>query len=267
MKNKNLLTASVVLLITGGILILSSCSKQEGPAGPQGPAGPAYNSGSIFGFVSLYDQYGVKQATPLKGIKVTIDGTTAVSLTDSTGKYMFSNLSSGTYNLSIADTVNASYAPSKVKSINLVLGPSQHDIHLGQIPTFTLLSPTTVDSLEKNKLDTVNVVRIHGTVNIDTKAREFLVFVGADSSVSSAPANYFSVYAAAIAANQTVFSTTIALTDLMSAGFTHGSTVYFMTYPAGVNYASASEYEDLNTGRIMYNEVGPLPVWSKFVIP
>ncbi len=258
---------SLSVLLTTGILILSSCTKPAaGAQGPQGPAGPAY-TGSIFGFVSLYDQYGVKQGpSGLKNVRVTIDGTAYRALTDSTGKYTINNLPSGVYNITITDTVNPGYAPNCVKNINLVLGASQHDVHLGQIPLFTI-NALVLDTVIKGAADTLNYVKVHGTSPFDTHAREVLIFISGGSSVSYLPNNYLLVYAAGITAAKTTFSINILESDLLSVGYTHGSTVYFMVYPAGVNYASASEYEDLNTSRIVYNELGSSPVMSSVVLP
>ena len=263
MKTRNIFIAFSILLACG-LLVLSSCTKPA--AGAQGPAGPAYTSGSIFGFVTLYDQYGVKEAqSAVKGITVTLDGTSLTAITDSTGKYTFNNMATGIYNISIT---NPNYAPDKVKNISVLLGPSQHDIHLGLIPNFAFTSVTPIDTVITNAAGTINYVKVRGVAALDTRTREVLIFVSADSSVvSSSPATWLSVYATTITAGKTTFSLSIAETDLFNLGFTSGNAVYIMTYPAGVNYASASEYEDLATGKIIYNEVGPLPVWNKVVIP
>jgi len=261
MKKSNLRLTSVTLLIAALLFIMASCSKTgpDGPQGPQGPSGPAYNTGSIFGFITLYDQYGAKvgTASSLKGIKVIIDGTSKVALTDSTGKYSFSNLNTGTYSITITDTVNPQYAASQVNNIAILLGPSQHDVHLGQIPTFTFTSLTMTDTIRKGiagVIDT-NFVAIRGNINPDFNTRTILVYFGSNSLVSSNPANYFGVNSFTIPANAKTFLFYIDQTVFENAGFTSGSTVYFMTYPAGINYASASEYEDLNTGRLIYNDI------------
>jgi hypothetical protein len=266
---------SLSVILASGIFILSSCTKPAaGSQGPQGPAGPAY-TGSIFGFVSLYDQYGVKQNVNnlnpfgVMNIKVTIDGTAYRALTDASGKYTFNNLPSGIYNLTFADTIIPAlpvlgYAPNCVKNINLVLGASQHDVHLGQIPAFAI-SATAKDSVAKS--DSLNWIKISGTTSYDTQGREVLVFASGASSVSYLPANYVYVTAAAITANKTTFSVNMLESTLIDAGFPSGSTVYFMVYPTGVNYASASEYEDLTTSRIVYNEVGAAPILCSIVLP
>src|SRR4051812_44702805 len=104
MKKTFLYLAAVPFIVT---LLFSGCKKdaQAGAQGLQGPAGPSY-TGTIKGFVSLFDPYGSKLFSPalLKGIKVTLENNGQTVTTDSTGKYSFINLSTGNYTLSFADS-------------------------------------------------------------------------------------------------------------------------------------------------------------------
>jgi len=259
MKNKKI---SIAFLVIGTIssLFFSACKKDvAGPTGPQGPSGPAF-TGSITGFVSLYDQYGTKLTTNVSNVKVSIDNTTQSSLTDNTGKYSFSSLGTGSYNLSITDSL---YGADKVQNIALLTGQSNHDVKLSAIPTFNLLSVTAVDTVESS----VNYVKVRGTVAADIKAREVVVFFGTASTVSSNPANYTLVYSKAIAANSSTFFVLIPVSDLYGAGLTTGSFAYFSAYPAAVSFSSTSSYEDLNTGKTVYNAIGTTPLAANISIP
>ncbi len=257
MKNKKI--AYLIFFLTGSILF-HSCTKDV--TGPEGPAGPSY-TGSITGFITLYDQYGVKLINTYPNLKVSILNSTKVAYADTAGEYMFPNLSTGSYSLSIADTVPGFFGPSMVLNIGLLIGQSNHDVKLAAIPNFNPGTAVAVDTVQ----GVLNYVKIRGTVAADIKAREVLIFFGADSTVSSAPANYLNTYSSSIAANATKFSNTIAVTDFYDAGFVSGSKVYFMVYSAAVGYSTESEYEDLNTGRTIYNALGIAPVWVKVTIP
>jgi len=257
-EKKNVLFAVLAVAV-----LFCSCTKQV--TGPEGPAGPSY-TGSITGFITLYDQYGVKLIGKNPSLKVSIDNTTKVCYADSIGLYSFAGLYTGSYTLSIADTAKSSpvfFGPSKVFNIALLTGQSNHDVKLAAIPGFNLTSAVAVDTA----LAALNYVKIRGLVSPDTKARELVIFVGSDSLVSSAPANYLLTYSTAINANASKFSTNIAVTDLYDAGFVSGSKVYIMLYSAAVGFASESEYEDLNTGKIVYNAIGTAPIWIKVTIP
>jgi hypothetical protein len=259
MKNKKIGIA-FLLMEAIGILFFSACKKDvTGPAGPQGPPGTAY-TGSITGFVSLYDQYGTKQTTNIANINVSIDNTTKTSLTDNSGKYSFSNLSTGSYSLSITDSL---YGADKVQNIALLTGQSNHDVKLSAIPTFSLTTVTAIDTIQAS----VNYVKVRGTIAADTKAREVVVFFGSSSTVSSVPANYVLSYSKAITANSTSFFILVPVSDLYGAGLTTGSTAYFSVYPAAVSFASTSTYEDLNTGKTVYNAIGTSPLTANAVIP
>ncbi len=252
----------IALLLTGalGLLFFTACQKDViGPAGPQGAPGPTY-TGSITGFVSLYDQYGTKLSTNVSNIKVSIDNTTTTALTDNMGKYSFLNLPTGSYSITIIDSA---YGTARVQNIGLLTGQNNHDIKLSAIPTFALGSVTAVDTISGG----ISYVKVRGTVTADAKGRELAVYFGTTASVSSAPANYSLLYSKAINSNLTSFSVLVPVSDLYGAGLTTGSTAYFAVYPAAVAYASSSYYEDLSTGKFIYNAVGTSPMGANVVIP
>ena len=237
-------------------LALGSCKKEEtGPTGPQGPAGPSL-TGNLQGFVSLYDQYGSPILSGLSGIHDSIDGSSNVAITDSTGKYSFSNLSTGTYNFTIAD---AGFGSNKVQYLQLVGGGIlNRDVHLSKIPGFNV---TTLTAGFGPVTDTLTA-----TVTADTRARTFIVFVGSTSSTSAAPATYLDFYTKQVPANQTTFKILVQPSDLYNLGLTAGTTAYFAAYGAAANYNNSSTYEDLNTGRTVFNAISTTPATASAVV-
>jgi hypothetical protein len=238
--------------------LMFSCKKEI--TGPQGNAGPSL-TGNIAGFVLLYDQYGTRIYTNLNKITVSISNRTTISHADSTGKYLFSNLSTGIYNITASDSL---YGAEVAPQFQFVGGGNlDRDFKLSQIPTFTLSSCTAIDTVSSS----INYIKVKGTLLADTKARTIAVFVGTSSSVSSAPANYILMYSKQVAANATSFNIQIPATDLYNIGITSASTAYFAAYPAAVNFSTTSSYEDFATGRTFYNSVGTSPINCNAIVP
>jgi len=61
-----------------------SCKKETGPTGPQGAVGPVL-TGTLQGYVQLYDQYGYRVYHPQDSTILQIGSTTV--RTDTSGKY------------------------------------------------------------------------------------------------------------------------------------------------------------------------------------
>ena len=238
------------------IAIISGCKKEvAGPTGATGSAGPSL-TGTINGHIYLYDQYGNPMLTGLTGIHDSIDGTSHVALTDSTGMYMFSNLSTGIYNFSIMDP---NFGTMKVQSQQFVGGGTLvRNVNLSQIPNFTVTSLTAVAS-------STNIV-LTGTVVADTHVRTFIGFVGATSGTSSSPSTYLDYYTKNVPANATTFTITVDNTALYDLGLTSTTTAYFSVYGAAAGYNSTSTYEDMATGRTVFNAISANPAIANAVV-
>ncbi|HSZ25261.1 MAG TPA: carboxypeptidase-like regulatory domain-containing protein, partial [Cytophagaceae bacterium] len=128
------------LLFASFAVIVQSCKKETGPTGATGPVGPTL-TGTASGFASLYDEYGSKLFTNLSNTKVYIIGASDTVYTDTTGKFNFTNLKTGTYNL----TFSKSGFGSVNKNVNFI-GDSTFlsDTRLSAVPTFTVVSPLNV---------------------------------------------------------------------------------------------------------------------------
>jgi hypothetical protein len=253
---KSINNIGLIVLI---ILMLNACKKdpEQGPTGPQGPSGTML-TGNLKGHIFLYDQYGSPILTGLANIKDSMDGTTKFALTDSAGKYIFPGLITGNYNFTV---IKSGYGMSKVQNMSFLGGGDiNRDIKISQIPSFNATSATATATAD---------VSISINYISDTRSRTFLVFVGKTASVSSLPANYLDVYT--ITAKAGTITNTPALVipagDLYNLGISSGSTAYFAIYGAASNYTASSTFEDLTTGRSVYNAVSTTPATANVVVP
>jgi hypothetical protein len=243
-------------------IFVVSCTKEEtATTGPAGPAGPSL-SGSLKGHIFCYDQYGVPVLVNLSkiGMKDSLNGTNNVVHPDSTGAYTFSTLTTGNYSFTISAN---SYGMTEVENLQFVGGGTLiHDVKISQIPSFNVL--TCYDSIAPAS-DTN--VYIKGTVPPDIQVRTIAIFVGSNSSVSSSPSTYLDYFSASTKATGTTFSIAIPKTTFNNLGIAAGSTAYIAAYGAAVNYTSASEYEDITTGRTIFNALSSTPYTTSFPVP
>jgi len=242
MKKNSLL----FIIALGTITFASSCSK-NGSTGPAGPPGPSY-TGAISGHVDMYDQYGSKVLTSLTTAQLQLDGGTAIS-PDATGYYYFESLKTVDYNMSASAP---GYASTKTNNFQFLSDTLNRDIKLSAIPNF---SPTAVASYAAIGAPGDSVI-INFTA--DTRVREMILFVNNSSAVSGQPANYLVVYAKAIPANATKVGIVIPASDLYGAGITSGSAIYLAAY--GYVVTDGSAYEDIATGKTVYNAVSTSPI-------
>ena len=251
-KISSLLLFALVL----ALFIESGCKKQPTATNTQ-------VTGNLYGYVTLYDQYGGKIFSGLNAVAVTLNtssGSASNTTTDSTGRYGFSSIAQGQYTIGYTCPGYGSIMNSALGFLGE--GNIDHDAKLSAIPNFfdSILAPPT---------DTLGNVVLQGTFSgSDTRKRTYVVFVGSSPSVSSLPANYLVYYTGTANNNLTTFTVKIPVSDLNDAGFTSGSTVYFAAYGAAANFASTSEVEDLaNTGRLSFNAISTNAATTSFVLP
>ena len=257
----------VVILAVTFASVFSSC-KKTGPVGPAGPTGatgatgpthPA-DTGIIFGHAGFIDQYGSKILTGLNSMSLSLSGAAAVN-PDTTGYFIFAPVATGSY------YINASapgYASTHVNNFQYILDTVSRDVKLSIIPSFSPLTfvgyatagPVTGDSL---------IV----TFNPDTRARNCIIFLNNNATVNGQPANYLLSYVRGINASNSVNPTRVQFTvpaqDLYDAGFASGSTVYYAVY--GYVVSDASVYEDLTTGKNVYNAISASSLTATGITP
>src|SRR6185312_15269298 len=167
---------------------------------------------------------------------------------DSTGRYTFSNISTGFYTLAFRD---AGCGQQLHQDFQFLGGGTLNvDGKISQVANFNITS-ITVDSINHAS---GNVV-LSCAIGTNTKARTLLIFASGSSSVSSNPANYLTYVSQNVKANAATVVINFPLSNLYDAGLASGQTVYFAIYGAASNYNSSSSYEDLNTGRTIFTSL------------
>lgn len=250
-RNYHLLLSALIAIL----FFTSGCKKDTSST-------TALLTGNLYGFVTLYDQYGAKVTSGVSATNVTLVSTTNQTLnaaTDSTGKYIYNNITQGQYLLSFT---NNGYGTIYNAPLGFLGGGNiDHDVKLSAIPNF-------YDSLLNTPLDTLNNIVLNGTFSgTDTRKRTFVIFVGSSPAVSSAPANYLTYYTGTANNNLTTFTEKIAISDLYDLGFSSGSTVYFAVYGAAAEFASQSDVEDYSTGRLNFTAISSNPATTSIVLP
>jgi len=241
------------IIAAGFIALTTSCSK-NGSTGPVGPAGPSY-TGAISGHVDLYDQYGSRVLTGLNTAQLQLDGAAAIS-PDASGYYYYGNIKTGVHNIAVSA---AGYASTRTNNFQFLSDTLNRDIKLSAIPNF---SPASIVSYSTTGAQGDSVI-----INFapDTRVREMILFVNTNSTVNGQPGNYLVVYPKAIAANATKATVLIPASDLYDAGITSGTTIYLAAY--GYVVTDASAYEDIPSGKIVYNAVSASPVTATATTP
>ena len=234
-----------ILSVSILLMALPGCEEE----GPQGPAGPVL-TGDLIGYTILTDLYG-SQVPDRSGVTVTAEGTTISAVSDSTGRWVLTNLPTGTYTIAYSKT---GYGTRKGMGYQFVGGgqTSYGTTFLYQIPGFTVTGLSAAPSGDNVFLS----LTLTGVLPTATN-KYVQVFIGTSAGVSSDPANYRSTFSLAIGSASTTFSGDIPSQSYFHAyGFSAGQTAYVVAYAMG--YGSGS-YLDLETGRYWYSSLNPIP--------
>jgi len=251
------------------LVVAASCSKTgpTGPSGATGATGPIL-TGNMQGTVALYDVSGAKQLSPtlLGGDTVVLtnssNGTTWKTVTNASGDYLFSNITSGTYSTTVTKPL---YGKVVTQGIQFVGGGnSDRNYALSVVPTTSVSSLVIDDStFTTNGAGNVaqNYVKIRGNVPVSAGETTVIIFVsmpGANST-SSTVGNYSSTYTTTIAPGVNKFTIEIPNANLYDLGFISGNMAYFAAYIIG-GTTSASSYVDWTTGQTVYTALSSTPV-------
>jgi len=236
----------ILAAVASIVLLTSSCAK-EGPTGPIGPSGPAY-IGYISGHVSLYDQYGNKVLNNLDSVAIALGSNSVTGIDDtvsrpnSSGYYIYSNLYTGQYYITAADT---GYGATNTDNFEFVSGNLNKDIKLSAIPTFSLSFGSYYTSGSPNDSLVINCTP-------DEQIRSCVIFLNHAPSLVAGE-SYVLSYAKNIPANSAQITAIIDSQELHAAGFASGSMIYYTVFSHALN--DQSSYEDLTTGNTVYTAV------------
>jgi hypothetical protein len=249
---KKILAIAVLPMIL--MFTISSCSK----TGATGPAGPL-STGTLTGYVTIYDQYGFKVPGDLSGVSVLIPGMSGDSVTTtSTGQYTINNLKTGVYNLVYSQAGSGTVLANNYSFLGG--GTIYRNQTMSLIPSFSLFSPYINDTV----VATDSGVVIRGIDSVNGVARQYIIFGSSASTVSSAPGSY--VYNSAvqtIKAGAAAFGVFLTSQELNDAGLAPGTTGYFIAYPYSTGQPT---YVDLSTGKTVYTALGtPTAVFSVMI--
>lgn len=235
-------------------LFLASCAK-EGPTGPTGNAGPSL-TGSISGHIKLFDKYGSPVLTKLNTTKIYFNGSVNYINPDTNGYFLFSSLVTGNYSIVATDSA---FAGTARNNIQLVTGALNQDIRLSAIPD-SFVASFHAYHIAGSAYDSLVI-----TLSPDSRNRNCILFANNSLAIGSTPGRYLWVQAVAVAPNVSTIIQLVPAQDLYDAGLTSGATVYFAAYSYVVG--DASVYEDLGTGKNVYNAVNTNALIDSAYVP
>lgn len=235
------------LIIALLICTLYACKKKEGPTGPQGAAGPAGTfgfTGAIAGHISLYDQNGVRLTNNLNGVKVSLNDSMS-TLTDSTGRYIFTNVITGNYNIKISQ---AGYGNTQTGNFAFLKDTLYKDGQMTQLPD------SNAAYIRINRFGNFDFVNIG--ISRYARSRYTILFVGKSPQVSKD--NYMLYYIS-------LGNIQISINDYIKTGIFYEDTIYYALYSYVKN--DYSSYIDDKTGKMIFTAVGSKPVYDTMLAP
>ncbi len=240
-------------IAASGFLFLASCAK-VGPSGANGltgPAGPAYTNGVIMGHVSFYDQYGDRVLTALNKTQISLNSGPTIS-PDTTGFFVYTNVSTGNYTLAASDS---GYAATALMPFQCVTDTVYKDIRLSAKPDFVPVS------MAINKLIAAESISV--SFPDDARTRSCILFLNNTAAVNHQPSGYVAAYSNTFAGSAVGF--TIPAQDFYNYGFASGDKVYYAAYSYSVR--DCSVYEDLISGKNVYNAVSDSALIDSAIVP
>ncbi len=183
-------------------------------------------------------------------------------VTDSTGKYVIPNLTTGTYSLAVN---KSGFGNTMIQNIQFAGGGN--DIVSARIsqPSTTPVPPL---------LDSIGAIT--GNVTIYTtlpsasfQSRTFIIYLGNMPGVSANPATYLTFYTKVVnpGNNATKLAFVIPKTDLYNQGFTTGQTLYVASYGVGAQLTASSFIDYNNEGRTVFTALSMPPATTSLIVP
>ncbi len=252
---------SMLLLIA---VAFTNCKKDstEGPQGVQGAQGPAgpLLTGTLEGYVSLWDQYGGRILTSQAGDTVSLIGTNQKVYTDSTGLYKFPGLPTGVYSVALG---KPGFGNTMVQNIQLAGGGNTIANAKISQPSTTVV-PALLDSIGTL---TGNITVYTTLPSYAPQTRTFILYVGTTASVSANPATYLEYYTNTVKSTSLKLPFVIPKTDLYDAGFVTGQTVYLAAYGIGATLTASAYVDYSNQGRTIFTALSMPAATTSLIVP
>ena len=229
-------------LVIISLLSLTSCKN-----GDPGPTGPTL-TGDVIGYCYIYDVLGTNVVNH-SGVLVTAEGSNKSAITDSSGRFFITGLSTGTYNIAYS---KSGYGTRKTISYQFVgngqayLGP----VGISQLPVFSITNLRAVKSAD--------TIKISGTLtgSLPIGNRWIRLFFGKSSGVSFNPSDYLYNIPVGAGNASTTFSTNMSAQSFYGFGSAAGQTVYIIAYSE--SYVIDS-YIDILTGKFIFPNLNKTP--------
>jgi hypothetical protein len=252
---KKTLFSSLCLLITA--VLLYGCKGDQGPAGPAG--GTDLPTGTIQGFVNIYNEYGQTKSNALAGTVVTVDGTSLSTTTDSTGNYFFQSVPIGVRTINFT---RAGYGSNREPNFGISIGRNSISSELDSLPSYTIARHAlSRDTANGTLRDTVRL----SSPTPSGRSRRLIVFISDRNDVSSDPARHRFSQTRSVSAGDSVAIVSISRSDLEFFGLRQGSTAHIVAH--GISTGENSRYEDARTQRTVYTALTPATPVLQFIVP
>jgi len=235
-------------------LVFAGCTGETGPTGPEGEEGlPGPKlKGNLSGFIFLLNVNG-ENLPPSKLASISIEGTNIIVNCDSTGRWQVDSLETGTYNLIFKMNDFGTYVK---KSFQFIGGGDVFygKVTLGKIPEFFVESMNVIYDFGLQQVVLSGIISAPPPQNQNSF---LMIFAGIDTLVSSNPENF--LYENNSYTGTTSFTISISVNELLSAGFSRASKVFFRAYGSSyLSYYGGIEggyYTDPKTGRNVYTSL------------
>jgi hypothetical protein len=252
---------TIFILFIISIVILMGCEGPQGQIGPTGSNGPKLK-GELVGFVTLIDENG-NALRNNSGVRIDLHGMGFdTTLTDSTGRWSFSNIETGIYSIS---TKKENCFSENIESIQFVGGGS---LFLDRLPIYPLPKyHVNTYGVSSNSLN--STITAAGTVTSESMNQSRSVIICFDTTIQVGPTDgsYLFYEFASLPYNSNNFSLTIVVDSAFKSrtGIQKGMTLYMSAF-AGAQYAPLSKY-DKAKGKIVPAHYAYPPGGTTYSIP
>ena len=177
---------------------------------------------TMYGDVNLFSESG-NPSIGARGVRISLEGTKDVAISDTFGGWRFTNLPGGTYTI-VAQ--KSGYGYSKLGPYDLTKGGTLANVYfpLNQVPSYT------ISSLQSSW--TADTLIIDAQVSTVTEYnRVVLVYLGRSSPIYDSASTWFASEGTILQAGDSVAHVRTNLATIKRAGFSDGDTISLAAYP------------------------------------